>query len=210
MSGEEDESLRVTVIRPVGWAAWEKQLPHIRKRYKAGNPLALFDGIVACERAGLPLPPWLISGLKAHLVESMTGHRKGERGRPNTPLGRQMVTLKLHARQSTVFAVQKWQNDRIQMWPMLPRKGAELFFQGDLDAYGNTLGDAFAISSMILCGTFAEGSEESMRKAYQANGKSSVTDSFLTGTRSSRLGVFQPTSGFDNYLHTIACARIVQ
>ena len=59
-------------------------------------------------------------------------------------------------------------NDRIQMWPMLPRKGAQLFFQGDLDAYGNTLGDAFAISSMILCGTFAEGSEESMRKAYQA------------------------------------------
>lgn len=109
MSGEEDDSLRVTVTRPVGWAAWEQQLPHIQKRYEAGNPLALFDGIVACGRAEIPLPPWLISGLKTHLVESMTGRNKGARGRSNTPLGRQREKLKLHVRQSTVFAVQKWQ-----------------------------------------------------------------------------------------------------
>ena len=168
MNGEEDDPLRVTVTRPTGWKAREQQLPHIRERYEAGNPLALFDGIVTCERAELPLPGWLVKGLKSHLVESMTGHRKWERGRPNTPLGRQITTLKLHLRKGTLLSVRAWQKDRIQMWPMLPRKGAQMFFQGDFDAYGDTLGDAFMISSMILNGTFAEGSEESMKKAHRA------------------------------------------
>ena len=54
------------------------------------------------------------------------------------------------------------------MWSMLPRKGAQMFFQGDFDAYGDALDDAFMISSMILNGTFAKGSEESMRKAHHA------------------------------------------
>ena len=54
------------------------------------------------------------------------------------------------------------------MWPMLSRKGAQMFFQGDFDAYGDTLDDALKISSMILTGTFAKGSEETMRKAHLA------------------------------------------
>jgi hypothetical protein len=145
----------------------ERQLGFLERSYKGGNVLALYDALIMCEQAQCAIPPWLAEALKDFVHGALTGAKTGKRGRSNNPIKRHRENLKIFARKHAIQNIRDWQKDP-KDWLGLPRRAVEAWFSGDLDAYAPTLENAFAIASIGLEGTFAEGSEETMRKAHFA------------------------------------------
>lgn len=156
----------VEVTRPAGWAAKEQQLEFARQRFEAGNPLALYDGLTLCRDGELPLPKWLSDGLAAFMQDAMQGKMKGERGRGNSFLGEVRKARISETRAHMVWAIRQVQKDRSK-WLGLPHPLIHLFLAGQVLDFGRTEEDAFRIASEALRGTFAQGADSTMCKAYR-------------------------------------------
>ena len=163
-----DEQRFVSFAGQMGLEAALSQLEHVRKRYEAGNPLALYDAVDLCERGNIALPEWVNQALKEFIFFALTEPKKGTRGRSNSPLGKVRETLKTFARQSAVWNVRNWQQDRESAMKggAMPWRAVLLWYEGQLDHYSNSIEDAIEIAKLGLEGTFAEGSYETIRKAY--------------------------------------------
>lgn len=174
----------VTVERPVTSGAWERQLPHIKRRLEAGNPLALYDGLVACRNGELPLPLWLMEAtmelVKSALSGGAVGYQRlsGKRGKGNSILGEAQKAFRTHARGHMVWSIRQVQKDR-EDWIGLPYPLRQLFCAGEIVDFGTTEDDAFRIAHVALRGTYAQGAESTMRKAYRELQRRRRTSEFL-------------------------------
>jgi len=156
--------------------------PIIRHRHNAGDPLAVHDGLVWCRRQGLLLPDWLADALSAAVAASLKGRPKGSKGRSNVTYGRYRERLKRFIRRRTIEDVRAWQerdpDDPLRFTLLRTRRAMRMVLAGDFSAYNGTVGDALAIASQILAGTFAGGSEEVMRKEWGRKPVTGVTAAF--------------------------------
>jgi len=157
-------SLEIT--RPSNWPHHEDQLKFVEERFLAGNPLALYDGLILCRDGELPLPQWLTEGLAAFMLEAMKNGLKGERGKGNHFLGEIRKARITQIRAHMVWAIRKVQKDR-KKWLGLPSPLKEMFFSGTILDFGKTEDDAFRVASEALRSTIARGAESTMKKAHR-------------------------------------------
>jgi hypothetical protein len=121
-----------------------------------GNPLALYDGLVNCERAGGPPPEWLLAELKQFVLAALTAASGDSRN-----LRSQRQRLAKKKRLHIMWEVRQWQKDKRDLGAF-PFEGLPKLLAGHFDNYGCSVGDAAEIAASILEDTFAEASSETI------------------------------------------------
>lgn len=149
---------------------WVEEFFEIQERLEDGSLLALHEIIDACEEAQIPLPVWAADELKRLVVAVITNvpiEHAGV-GRSNSNVGKMREELKLKIRQDTVQKIRAYQalEPCLFAFLLLPTALKKLHEGKPLPDFGNTTADAIAHAAIALRGTFAQASEETIRKAY--------------------------------------------
>jgi hypothetical protein len=154
--------------RPENWGVWANQLIYIKNEFEGGNILALYDGIVMCRAAEIPLPGWLAEGLQSFMVAALTDGISGTPGRSNAPFARIKADIVKQIRAYTVWTIRGFQSDGSEMTHMrLSPSAMVALFEGRFDGFGYNASDAFEMASIALRGSIAQGGAEGMKSAFQ-------------------------------------------
>jgi hypothetical protein len=127
-------------------------------RYRAGNKLALLDALFSCQSSNLPLPNWLIEGLRDFIVQVIQGQPLGRQGRGKSPLAEARESVKRWKRYETFrlirYAQKHPEGDLLRVLA-IPSETAALINAGKLKGIGTTREDALEVTCLSLRGTFA-------------------------------------------------------
>ena len=128
-------------------------------RYQAGNKLALLDALFLCQTSNLPLPDWLIEGLRDFIVQAVHGRPMGQQGRGKAPLAEAREAVKRWKRYETFRRIRYAQEQpKDDFWGVLaiPSETAALINAGKIKDIGTTRDDAMRVTCLSLRGTFAQ------------------------------------------------------
>lgn len=163
--------------KPPGWAHWEGQLEHIQERYEAGNFLALFDALIACQKAQCVMPDWLAGALKDFLVASLKRELPRKDGRSGNALAQSRDLFVHSARYKEVWTIRQYQKNNDFL--MLSRRAKILAIAGKFEEFKKNWDDAYKMASLALRGTFAQSTPRQMKDSYIKIAKMMKTGSLI-------------------------------
>lgn len=148
---------------------WFEELFEVQERLESGSLLALHEVIDVCDAAQIQLPTWAISELKQLVISAVSGlpiERAGV-GRANSNLGNMREEMKLFIRKETVSKIRAYQalEPCLFAFLLLPMPLKKIYEGKPLPDLGHTTVDAIKYAATALRGSFAQASEETIRKA---------------------------------------------
>ena len=154
---------------------WIARLCDMQERIEGGNFIAIIDAIRICDEQQVVLPAWLQEAISLFMASALAGNSGGSRGRSNSPLARAREQLKLVVRAETVRRIRMAQHYAgksetlagIYALAMPNTDKHRLATDPDADL-GITVEDAISLAERSLRATFAQGSAETIRKAFRS------------------------------------------
>lgn len=152
---------------------WILELMEVQTRLEEGSILALHEGITICQEEQIPLPTWLESELKV-LIGAVARREKygiSKVGRANSAPARIRESIKVHLRKEAVRKVRRYQlmEPCLISFLFLPDGLKVKYSNQPYPDLGSTIEEAIRHAAVGLRGTFAQASEETVRKAYFSN-----------------------------------------
>lgn len=126
-------------------------------KFEAGNLIALLDALHICRRESLPIPNWVVSGLEAFMLDTITNGAPGKRGRCNNPLARARQTVKQQKQRQVIKGIRMAQkvspNADVLHFVMLSNEVKDYFKIHGALPLGSNLRDAAKLAEKCLRGT---------------------------------------------------------
>ena len=151
---------------------WIANLFIIQTKYEA-NPSALYlyEALGMCNESQIPLPIWLLEGLRGYLASTFSGEVRGSKGRANGVASRSREQWKVAARRQTVACIRKLQrlqhiNYGLIGMAVLSNPVKKYLTAHPAEKVGTTVQRAIELAEASLRGTFAQASAETIRKAW--------------------------------------------
>lgn len=153
--------------RPPNWKIFANQLTYVHERYKAGNPLALFDALSLCRRGNLPLPEWLFEGFMQFGGMALRDEFPKKRGKIGSMFSEIRNTLVHHERHVAVYT-KYLQLQEIKSGDPYRAKIARLMLGLKPDEkIKATWKTAYERAAVELKGSFAQGEPRAMEDSYR-------------------------------------------
>lgn len=152
-------------VLPSGSQDTGQILSALQQAYQGGDVLALLQAIRLVKTEAIPLPSWAIDPYQVMLIDVLTKHRLGTRGKGNLPFGALKKALARTVRASAYHYVRAWQRNP-HRYTAMPRASIKFWYDNvDLWNTFRSYSDAARLAEIGLRDTPFHVKADTVRRA---------------------------------------------